>query len=393
MALSLGSVALKNVMRNKARAVLTVLGTAMAIVTFLLVRTCIWSFTMGSENAQKDRIVTRHKVSFVLPMPHRYLEAVKQIPGVQKASFANWFGGKDPAHETEFFGNFAVDKDYFVVANEMAIEPAQLQAWQEDKQGAIIGDALAKKLGWKVGDTVHLDSSIYPATSEDGLWTFHINAIYTATQKSVDRSSMMFHWEYMNDALPEIRKDTIGWVFSRVQPGASAADVGRAIDAHFDSEDTQTLSQDEKAFAASFLGGVSAVLTALDVVSIAILAIMLLVLGNTIAMGVRERTQEYGVLRAIGFLPKHLVLFIVGEAVLTAALGGVVGIALAYPIVQEGLGRFIEENMGSMIPYFRIPVAATVAALFLSMLLGLLASLLPAWGASRIKVVNALRYV
>lgn len=393
MALSLGSVAAKNVLRNKGRAVLTVLGTAMAIVTFILVRTCIWAFTGGADAAQKDRVVTRHKVSFVLPMPHRYLDAVKQTPGVKDAAFANWFGGKDPAHETEFFGNFAVDEGYFVVANEMSIPPAQLTAWKEDKQGAIIGDALAKKLNWKVGDTVHLDSSIYPATSEDGLWTFHISGIYTATQKSVDRSSMMFHWEYMNDALPQNRKDTIGWVMSRVQPGASAADVGRAIDAHFDSEDTQTLSQDERAFAASFLGGVSAVLSALDVVSVAILAIMALVLGNTIAMGVRERTQEYGVLRAIGFLPRHLVTFIVGEAVVTAALGGLVGIGLAYPIVQEGLGRFLEENMGSMIPYFRIPLTATVAALLLSILLGALASLIPAWGASRIRVTNALRYV
>lgn len=393
MALSLASVATKNVLRNKARAVLTVLGTAMAIVTFILVRTCIHAFVGGQEFAQKDRVVIRHKISIVMPLPKRYHEAVKQTPGVKSASFANWFGGKNPAKPEEFFGNFAVDDDYFAVMSEMAVPPAQLEAYKADKQGAIIGDVLAEKQGWKVGDTVHLESSIYPATSDDGLWTFHISGIYTATQKSVDRASMMFHWDYMNDAMPQNRKDEIGWVFARVNPGMSAADVGIAIDRHFDSEDVQTLSQDERAFAASFMGGISAVLDALDIVSFAILGIMLMILGNTIAMGVRERTQEYGVLRAIGFLPRHLVTFIVGEAVVTAGLGGVVGIALAYPIVQEGLGRFIEENLGNMIPYFRIPTTATLAALGLSVVLGALASAIPAWNASRIRVTNALRFV
>lgn len=155
----------------------------------------------------------------------------------------------------------------------------------------------------------------------------------------------------------------------------------------------QTVTQDERAFNTSFLGGFSAILDGMNLISGVILVIMMLVLGNTIAMGVRERTQEYGVLRAIGFLPRHLVAFILGEAVVTSLLGGALGVALSYPLIERGIGRAIEEGMGSWFPYFRVPVTAMVAALGLSVVLGALAATLPAWGASKLKVTEALRRV
>jgi putative ABC transport system permease protein len=389
---TLAGIAAKNILRNKARTGLTILGTAIAILTFILIRTCVWAFSSGSDNAARDRVVTRNKVTFIMPLPKRYMDEVKKTPGVKQATFANWFGGKDPKHETEFFGTFAVDENYFDVVNEMSVPAADFDAWKNDKQGAIVGDVLAKKLNLAVGDKITLESSIYPAP--DGQpWTFTIRGIYTATAKSIDRASFVFHWTYMNDGLPESRKDEIGWIMSRVTEGSSAADVGVAIDKRLENEDIVTLSQDERAFNKSFLAGISAVLSALDIVCLVILVIMLLILGNTIAMGVRERTQEYGVLRAIGFRPWHLTVFIVGEALLTAGLGGALGVAISYPIVEKGMGRFIEENLGNIIPYFRIPAADAGAAFALSLLLGLLAAALPAWGASRLKVTEALRRV
>jgi putative ABC transport system permease protein len=149
----------------------------------------------------------------------------------------------------------------------------------------------------------------------------------------------------------------------------------------------------ERAMNTSFIGMISAVLKAVDAVSLVILAIMVLILGNTVAMGVRERTHEYGVLRAIGFLPKHLAVFVLGEAVTVSVAGGILGVMISYPFVQEGLGRFLEENMGAFFPFFRIDPATVVWALVLAAVLGVLAAALPAYNASRLNVVDSLRRV
>lgn len=392
--MTLGSVAARNVLRNKFRTLLTIFGVAVAVLTFVLIRTVLYAWTSAGDYAAKDRIVTRHKVTFVMTLPKRYADdlASKKVAGIEKSGHASWFGGKDPNHDREFFGTFAINDAYLDVYSEFSTPKAELEDWKKNKQGAIVGDVLAKKLGWKVGDRVTLQSGIYP-DPPDGPWTFTISAIYTATAKSVDRSTFLFHYDYLNDAQPANRKDQIGWIASRVSSGESAPDLSLKIDKHFDAEDIQTLSQDERAFNSSFLAGISAILGAMNLVSGVILVIMLLILGNTIAMGVRERTQEYGVLRAIGFLPKHIVIFIMGEAIVTGAIGGAVGLAISYPIVQGGMGRWLEENMGNFFPYFRIPLGDAVLAFALSLVLGALAGLLPALGASKLKVTEALRRV
>ena len=186
-------------------------------------------------------------------------------------------------------------------------------------------------------------------------------------------------------------KDRVGWVVSRIDDPGRAAEISKAIDARFDERDQQTLSMSERAMNTSFIGMISAILNAVDVVSLVILAIMVLILGNTVAMGVRERTHEYGVLRAIGFLPKHLAVFVLGEAVTVSVAGGVVGVMVSYPFVQEGLGRFLEENMGAFFPFFRIDPVTVVWAIILAVILGVVAAALPAYTASRLKVIEALR--
>ena len=391
--MTLVGVAARNVLRNKFRSILTIVGISVAVLTFVLIRTVLYSWTSASDYAQKDRLVTRNKVTFVMGLPKRYISDVREhVPGVKIATFANWFGGKDPKHEHEFFGTFAVDDNYFDVFNECTIPDDQMAAWKGDKQGVIIGDVLAKKLGWKVGDKVTLDSSIYPGENGGG-WAFHVSGIYTTTARSVDRSTLLFHWAYLNDGLPEARRDQIGWIVARVASGVSSADLSVSVDKHFEGEDIQTLSQDERSFNASFLAGISAILDALRIVSFIILVIMALILGNTIAMGVRERTQEYGVLRAIGFRPGHVVTFIVGESIVTALLGGALGLLMSYPMIEKGMGRWLEENMGNFFPYFRIAAKDAVLALGLTILLGLAAGFIPALGASRLKVTEALRRV
>jgi putative ABC transport system permease protein len=174
------------------------------------------------------------------------------------------------------------------------------------------------------------------------------------------------------------------------QPG-HVADIGLALDKQFEDRDTPTLSQDERSFNASFLAMFSSVLKAMDIMSAVILVIMMLILGNTIAMGVRERTSEYGVLRAIGFLPRHISIWIVGESLALGVLGGVGGLALAWPIINLGFGRFVEENMGGFFPYFRLETANMLLGLGLAALLGAGASIIPAWRASKVHVVDAIR--
>jgi putative ABC transport system permease protein len=198
--MTLGGLAARNVLRNKFRVALTILGVAVAVLTFVTLRTVLDAWT-NTEAAVKDRVVTRHKITFVMALPKRYVHdvaAAKDSSGnrlTRLTTWANWFGGKDPKHDREFFATLAIDSStYFQVYDETLVPPDQLGAFMKDRSGAIVGDQLAQKLGWKVGDTVSLESGIYP-TKEGGPWTFKIDGIYTATAKSIDRLTFLIHWD------------------------------------------------------------------------------------------------------------------------------------------------------------------------------------------------------
>ncbi len=387
--MTLFGLAAKNALRNRFRTSLTVVGVAVAIIAFVLLRTVVTSWNLGAEYASKDRIATRHKLSFVIPLPKRYVDNIREVPGVKAVTWANWFGAKDPRNPDIFFANLSVDaKTFLDVYDEVELPAEQKQRWLEDRQGAIVGQSLAKQLGLKVGDTFTMSGTIYP-----GDWVFHIDGIYTSNRKSFDQSSLMFHWDYVNESLPESRRDKVGWVVSRVDDPGRGAEVGAAIDRIFDQYDNQTLTMSERAMNLSFLGMFSAILKAIDIVSGIILFILMMILANTIAMGVRERTSEYGALRALGFSPGHIRFFIIGESATIGLVAGVLGIALAWPLVNRAVSRMIEENMGSMFPYFRIETSTVVVAMVMALVLGALAGVVPAIQAGKLTVVNALRRV
>lgn len=387
--MTLTGLAVRNLSRNKFRVGLTIVGVAIAIWAFLFLRTVTWAWTSAGTFAAKDRVVTRHKVTFVMSLPKRYVADVAGTPHVTQTTWANWFGAKDPKHDREFFSTLAVDgATYFNVYNELKVAPEQLDTFQHDRKGAVVGDVLAKKLGWNVGDRIMLQSGIF-----GGDWEFNVDGIYGTTAKSVDRSTLLFHWEYMNDALPPARRDQVGWIVSRVDDPARAADVGVALDKVFDTRETPTLSQDEHSFNTSFMAMFVSVIRAMDLVSGVILVIMTLVLGNTIAMGARERTNEYGVLRAIGFLPGHVALWVVAESFLMGTVGGVVGVMLAWPFINLFIGRLVEDNMGSFFPYFHLEIGPVVTGMVLAAVLGAMAAAIPAWQASKLHVVDAVRRI
>jgi putative ABC transport system permease protein len=379
--------AARNLLRNKVRTALTVAGVAIALVAFLLIQTTIGAWEIGVTLAAKDRLVSRHKVTFTMTVPKRYVEEVRQTPGVKDATFSTWWGGKNPNAEKDFFMTLAVEPETFLdVFDEVGITPEEKAAWIADRQGVIVGDILATKFKWKVGDEVSLVSAIYP-----GEWKFRVKAIYKPLRKSAGRDWFLFDWDYLNENAPERMREQIGWITARVQPGLSAADVSKTIDAHFDVQDIQTSTQDEGAFNQSFLGMFTTILRALNIVSFVILGIMMLILGNTVAMGVRERTREYGVLRAVGFLPGHITFLVLAEAATLGLLGGLAGLAIGIPVIG-GMGAFIEENMSAFFPVFRLPALISLLAVGIAILLGLVSAAVPAFSAKRLKVVEALRH-
>jgi putative ABC transport system permease protein len=387
--MGLVTIAARNVWRNKLRTVLTLSAVTVLVVFFLILRTVIWSWTAAAEQAATDRIGTRHKVSFIMQLPRRYVEEIRAIPGVTQVAHASWFGAKDALHPDDFFSTIAVEPDDFLaVYNEIKVPPDQVAAWKQDRQGAIVGDVLAKKRGWKIGQKVVLQGTIYP-----GDWEFHVSGIYTATTPTVDRSTLWFQYKYFDESRAPRMQDQVGWIMARVNNPGRAAEIARAVDKKFDERDIQTLSMSERALQASFLGMVSAVLKIIDVVSIVMVLIMGLILGNTLAMGVRERTHEYGVLRAIGFLPKHVRLFILSEGLVLGIIGGVVGLLIGYPFVQNLMGPAMEENMGAFFPFFKVTPELAVISFLLASALGLVAAIIPARSAARLEVVSALRRV
>jgi len=387
--MTLTSIAARNIGRNKLRTSLTIAVVAISTLFFIMLRTVVWSWSSAEEFAKKDRIATRHKVSFIMQLPKRYADEIAQMPGVTAVSYNTWFGGKDPKDEKDFFATIATDPPGLLkVYSEIKAPEDQKQAWLADRRGALIGDSLAKRKGWKVGDKITLAGSIYP-----GNWDFNVSGIYTTTTTNVDRSTVWFHWDYMNESLPERRKDLVGWIVTNINDAGASGAISKAIDAKFDDRDLQTITMSEAALSHSFLGMFAAILKAINLVSIVMIAIMGLIVGNTIAMGVRERTNEYGVLRAIGFLPKHIAQFVLGEAAVIGVVGGGVGLLLGYPFVNFGVGRFIEENMGQYFPQFRVQPELAAVAFGLAVLLALIAAILPARQAARLQVVDSLRRV
>jgi putative ABC transport system permease protein len=388
---SLARIAWRNAGRSRVRVALTVLATALAVVTFILLQTVQTSWSSVAAHSGKDHLVTHHNTSFALLLPRRYADELRALPEVRAAAYVNWFGGRDPSREDDFFPSFAIDHaSYFDLYPELRLSEEARVAFREAKSAAIVGDLLAAKMGWHVGQRVHLETGFYP---EKPVWEFEIVGIYSTAGKSLSRSNFYLRWDYMNDAAEAWHKDGIGWIISQARDPLRTGDTVAAIDAHFDSHGDRTFTQDESAFVASFGEGMDAMMRAMNAACIGLLAIMGLLLGNTIAMAVRERTAEYATLRALGFLPGRIAKLVVFEAMIVGGVGGALGVALSFPLVQRGLGGWIQQNLDGILPYFTVDARVVVMALAVSVTLAALAGALPAWTVSRLRVTDALRRV
>jgi len=377
--MNLPTLALKNTFRNRTRALLTMGGVAVLTLAFVFLRTVIGAYYAGSEESHSDRLIVRNRVSLTVPLPLADFEKIKAIPGVDQVTYSNWFGGVyiDQRH---FFGRFAVDPEsYPEVYKDMVVAPADVAAFKADREGALVGSSLAEKYGFKVGDEIKLKGDIYP-----GDWTFHVRGIFSSTNAFLD-GGMLFQWKYLSEGAPEALKGTVGTYAVLVKDAAQSPQVAKAIDALFASSAHETLTESEQSFMLGFVTGLEAIIDALQAVSLVLLVIMLLILGNTLAMAVRERTSELAVLRTLGFRPGQLMALALAEGFWLSLFGGLAGAAISWKLTSlflQKMSGFLGSGLAS---HWTLP------ALGIAIATGLLAAALPAIRAGRIDIVAGLR--
>jgi len=382
-------IVLKNLFRHRLRTILTMLGIATAVMAFGLIRTIVGAWNAGVAASSANRMITRHSVSFIFPVPLPYRQALARVPNVAAVSWANWFGGVygDPNDFKNFWPRLAVDPDtYFDLYPEFQVPPDQLAAFKQERNSAVIGRKLAAQHGFKLGDVITMEGDIFP-----GRWEWVVRGIYTGRDQTVDETQMSFQWNYLYEqvqAREPGRPVDAGWYILRVQPAEAMPRVATTIDDQFVNSRAPTKTESEKAFQQSFVAMSSAIITSLQVISVVIVGIILLVLANTILMAVRERTREYAVLKTLGFSARHLFALIFGESLLIALCGGLVGLALTFPMVA-GFGKALP----TFFPIINVAPLTIALALGAALIAGTVAALFPATRVVRTPIVAGLRTV
>ena len=375
----------KNAFRQKLRTALTMLGIVVAILAFGLLRTVVDAWYAGSEAASATRLVTRNAISLVFSLPLTYYSQIKQVAGVKSVSYANWFGGVY-IREKNFFPQFAVQTStYFDLYPEFVVPPEQMREFLRDRKGAIVGRKLADTYGFKVGDQVTLRGTIFP-----GNWDFVVRGIYDGATARTDTSQFFFNWEYLNETMKKTaprRANNVGvYVVGLASPDV-AAEVAAAVDATFKNSLAESLTETEQAFQLGFLSMVETIVLAIKVVSFLVIFIIMAVMANTMAMSARERMAEYATLKALGFGPQHLTLFIFGESLFIALLGGAIGVGLSYPVVN-----WFGGVMGSLFPVFNLKPETIYMQTGAALLVGAVAALFPCLRAARVRIAEGLRH-
>lgn len=380
---------LKNGWRHKLRTLLTIVGISIAVMSFGFMRTIVTAWYAGVEASAANRMITRHAVSFIFPLPLSYRDQLLRIPGVMDVSYANWFGGiyKDPNDWKNFFPRLAVDPEtFFALYPEFILGEEDLAAFKKDRRACVIGQKLAREHGFKRGDAIIIEGDIYP-----GRWEFVVGGIYQGRDAAVDETQMLFQWKYLDEQVSLAqpgREGNVGWYILKVAGASDIPLVSKAVDAQYFNSRAQTKTETEKEFQQSFVSMSSAIITSLKVVSFVIVGIILLVLANTIVMATRERTREYAVLKTLGFTKRHLIGLIGGESMLIALIGGILGLALTYPIA----GGFA-KMFPTFFPIFNVEVSTIVMAFGAALLSGIIAAIFPTLRFIRMKIVDGLRQV
>jgi putative ABC transport system permease protein len=370
--------------RHRLRLLLTGLSILVAFVLFSYLVAIRKAFEMGVDVAGRDRLVVRHKVSTIQMLPADYEADMERIAGVSDATPASWFGAiyQDPKN---FFGQFPVKpEEYLRMYPEFLLPADQKEAWLRTRTGAVAGRATATKYGWKIGDRVPLQATIWMPKTGGKTWEFDLVGIYEGKEKETDTTQFLFRDDYFQENRT-FGEGLIGWYIVRIADPERAPQVAAAVDEQFANSPAETKTETEGAFAQSFanqMGNIGAIVT---FVLVAVFFTILLVAGNTMAQAVRERTQEIGVLKALGFGNGQVLAMVLGESLLMTAVAGGLGLALGWALVSQG------DPTGGFLPIFFFPPEDLALGVALVLGLGLAAGALPALGAMRLRTVDALR--
>ncbi|MFN8066718.1 MAG: FtsX-like permease family protein [Vicinamibacterales bacterium] len=372
----------KNIWRRKFRTTFTLLAIFIAFLLFGILMTIRNSFALGVEIAGLDRLVLINKVSLIMPLPYSYMARLQAVDGVDVVTHNTWFNGiyQDPAN---FFANIAVDPEPFMkIYPEYRLPADQMKAWLDDRQGAVVGRDLANRFGWKVGDRVPLQGTIFRPRVGD-VWEFNISGIYDA-DPAVDKTQFFFRYDYLEENRT-ILKGEVGWYIVKIADGSRAVEMSRQFDAMFENSSAETKTTTEKGFVESFAKQVGDIGSIMIAVSSVVLVMFGLVAASTMAQSVRERTAELAVLKTLGFTGPAVLALVLAESLFIVGLGGGLGLTLAWLIAQQG------DPTGGLLAIFVLPARDVWMGVGLMLTMGLLAGVMPAVAAMRLKIVDALR--
>ncbi|MFQ5770984.1 MAG: ABC transporter permease [bacterium] len=381
---------IKNALRHKLRSSLTVMGIAVAILAFGLLRTVIDAYFTGVEASSNTRLVTRNAVSLSFPLPLAYKEKIESVPGVTRVSYGQWFGGTyiDPKN---FFPRFAVEPEsYLQLYPEFQITEKEKEDFLKERNSCIVGAKVAAKYGWKLGDTFRIIGDIFP-----GDWDFVIRGIYHGAEKTTDETRMYFHWKYLDERLSVSapgRAGQVGAFYTGVESPEQVVRISQQIDKMFANSLAETKTETEKEFLMGFVSMVGTIITAIRIISVVVITIILLVLANTMAMTARERISEYAVLKTLGFRPKHLIGLISGESTFIAMMGGFFGVLLTIYLTNL-FAKFLSTNLGNFFPVFELSFSTFAFSLVAALIVGFAAAIFPTIHAVRMKIADGLRKI
>ena len=375
----------RNLFRNSLRAALIIVSVAIAFAIFGVLATFQRTFDAGQESSEDDRLVVVNKVNFTHPLPVAYFDHVRQMRGVNEASYAVWFGGyfQDPKNKLIAV---AVEPETYmrVVDTDFDLPPKIREAFQRDHVAALVGQAMAQQWGWQVGDRIPITSDTHVQRNGSRTWDVTIVGIFDKRKPYVDTDRLIFRYDYFNETRA-FGKDTIGWLFLRAGSAIDSERLARAIDQGFANSSYETTTDTEKAFFAAFETQFGNVAVLVLLVVGAAFGTILLIVGNTMAMAVRERAKEIAVLKTLGFSKGRVLRLVLGETLLLAVLGGVPGLLIASLVIvseQNSLVRFM--------PGMRLDITIFALGLVLIAGFGLAAGIMPALGAYRLDPAKAL---
>jgi putative ABC transport system permease protein len=370
-----------NLKRKKTRTVLTIGSFAVTLFLYGLLVTIQGAFNQGIDVAGTDRLLTLNRVSLTQPLPLSYRERILQVEGVKSVTFATWFGGVYQ-DEKNFFPQYCIEPDSWLkMYPEYVVPREQWAAFLADREGCIVGRGTFERFRWKIGDRIPLRAPIW-----GGVWEFNIRGVYDGTRKEDDVSSMWLRWDYWNERTP-FGKGTVGWYILKVDNADHSPRIVKAIDEKFANSPWETKTETEKAFATGFVKQVGNIQLLILATGAVVFFTLLLVTGNTMALAVRERTGEFAVLKTVGFSDRSVLLLILAESLILALLGGCLGLALVKLFTLSG------DPTHGMLPFFYLPMAKIALGLLITVIVGLVAGIVPAVLTMRLKIVDALRRV